>query len=450
VAFVKAFGGNNAASGTTIATASTAVGGANTLVVGVTSDSPGGVPGITVADGVNTFTQVGTTQNEAGNNQCFAMFIAENVTAGTRVITATYSVAKSHRVISVMEMSGRAAVSLDQGPAFKVEAVGSSATDGVVTTAFTPTEAGEDVVCMVVRTADPPATHTAGTNYVKGEDRGTTAVVSSEYRPGVPASSQMGTWTFSVADPYICGAVSLKAADPLGFVKNAGTGHNTVGVASLPFTVINSAIPVGAFLIVATWTGDTGGTPSASWLSDARGNVWQLDITQVNTGLQNVSLFSSKITTQLEIGDAVTVTPGASTICKICGIHVWGLDPTTWYDKGVSAQADNTDPADAGTTAALAVARSLGILSAGGTSIATSTSTASPAEWLVVHDSVGGQGRLISNYYRVTPDATALAGSVSWADLCDWAAVLGVYKGAAAASAPGLYKFRPSRMPLGV
>jgi hypothetical protein len=205
MAFVKVFGANNAASGTTIATASTAVGAGDTLVVGVACDTSGGVPTITVADGVNTFTPLGTVQNDATNNECLAIFVAENVTAGTRVITATYSVAHIGREIEVMEFSGRAAVSLDQGPGFHAGSA-TTATDNLTSAAVTTGFAGEDIACLMVVTS-ALGTYTAGTNYTKGE---TQSQMSSEYRENVAAGSQTGTWTLGTASAYICAIITLE------------------------------------------------------------------------------------------------------------------------------------------------------------------------------------------------------------------------------------------------
>jgi hypothetical protein len=211
VAFVKAFGATNAASATTIATASTSVGQGNTLVVGVCCDTSGGVPTITVSDGVNTFSPLGTVQNDATNNECLALFLAENITGGTRVITATLSVTHVGPAIEVMEFSGRAAVSLDQGPGFHA-ASGTTATDNVTSATVTTGFAGEDIACFMVATS-ALGTYTAGTNYTKGETQGP---LSSEYRQNVAAGSNTGTWTLGTASAYICGIVTMQIPSAAG------------------------------------------------------------------------------------------------------------------------------------------------------------------------------------------------------------------------------------------
>lgn len=253
MAIVKTFGANNNIAGTSIATASTAVGGTNTLVVWVSVDSTAGVPTITVSDGVNTFTQVGATQNDAVNNQCLAAFVAENVTAGTRVITASFA-SRAGRIISVLEFSGRASVSLDKGPGLVTVATGSTATDGDLSASVTTTTNGQDIAGCIVQTGAPVGAFSAGTGYTAGDTQSPGPVLFTESKTQTTAGAVSATFTDTQTGAYIAGVVTLKAA-AAAYVSAIPTTLDKTVIENNRFVLLHSLIsaqPGGYFPVNIT------------------------------------------------------------------------------------------------------------------------------------------------------------------------------------------------------
>jgi hypothetical protein len=207
MAFGQSFGNNNSAAATTLATAATAVSTGSTLVVGASCDSSAGTIN-SVTDGVNVFNIQGTVQVDSTNNQNLGIYVADNITGGTRAITANYSASVGFRFIHVVEMTGRAVLAVDQSPGFHATTTGTTATDAVVSAAVTTGFAGEDFVCLVMDTVGV-AVYTKGTNWTLGS---TSSQLSSEYMLNQAAGSITGTWTFGTAHAYICAIVTLKAA----------------------------------------------------------------------------------------------------------------------------------------------------------------------------------------------------------------------------------------------
>lgn len=103
----------------------------NALLVIVGCGSSQSVSG--VSDGTNTYTAKGTPISHTGQGMKYSKFVADNVTGGTKTITATISANTAYPWIFVQEVSGQAASCWDsEGNAYFASASPTS-TDGITT-----------------------------------------------------------------------------------------------------------------------------------------------------------------------------------------------------------------------------------------------------------------------------------------------------------------------------
>jgi hypothetical protein len=105
-------------------------------------------PTLTVSDGVNSYTLVGTTSNAfSATNSSAYMWLAKNVAGGATTVTVTSSLTADLDLI-VLEYSGASTSNpIDSSGVGKVVSNGASSTVGGYTPAFAPLFVNEALVC---------------------------------------------------------------------------------------------------------------------------------------------------------------------------------------------------------------------------------------------------------------------------------------------------------------
>lgn len=121
------------------------------------------------------------------------------------------------------------------------------------------------------------------------------------------------TATLSASRAWDAAILALKtqpSSTPL-WVRTVGTdadSQNTVTSITLTVTVAGAAVPVGNFLVLPIAASDD--FPTTVTVSDTRSNTYVQSLTNAdltNQSAQLLSVYTCKVTTQLEIGDVITI-----------------------------------------------------------------------------------------------------------------------------------------------
>lgn len=222
IAFV--YGADSAASGssTTITRAATYTAG-DTILVWVHYSS--NTITATVADGTNTFTQVGTYVTDTGghNNRC-ALFEAHNVAGGSVTITVTFSLTTTNRAVAYIRCTGANTGAGAQDGKGQFQHNPGTGTDAVSTTNMTPTSQPNGVLAVSITTISA-TTLTAGTGYTSlGTIASWDALAGDtsrvEWKRTTSTSAVAGTFTDSGAteDTHTIGGVFTEASAGATFV----------------------------------------------------------------------------------------------------------------------------------------------------------------------------------------------------------------------------------------
>jgi galactose oxidase-like protein/Big-like domain-containing protein len=288
VGFVQAAGSTNDAPATTIAQAFSAANTAgNLIVVGVSwGDNP--APSIRATDTLGNTYSVVTNDFDPGNRQGLAILYAPNIRAGANTVTVTLGVTGGYRRIIVSEYSGIATTSPLDVSAHN-RATGTTAANGVTSTAATTTANGDLIFGVVMDDSGSFGTITAGTGFtvratLNGMDMATEDAIQGTAGPVA------ATFTFSRADIYLAQMAAFKAApsgspavsslvcNPTTLNPGASTtctvtlnqpapgGGSTVTLASSNTT----ALPAPASVTVPASASSTTFTPTAGSVSTAQ------------------------------------------------------------------------------------------------------------------------------------------------------------------------------------
>src|SRR5215467_1963580 len=231
VGFVQATGSSNDASSGTIAQAFTTANTAGNLIVVGVSWGDNAAPAIRATDTLGNTFSVATNDFDPANRQGLAILYAQNIRAGANTVTVTFGVTGGYRRIVVSEYSGVAATSPLDASA-KNRAAGSTATNGVTSTAASTTTAGDLIFGIAMDDSGNFGTINAGTGFTRRASLNGMDTATEDAIQGA-AGPVAATFTFSRADIYLAQMAAFKANTGGG-----GSGPSLASVACSPSSLI--------------------------------------------------------------------------------------------------------------------------------------------------------------------------------------------------------------------
>lgn len=260
----------------------------NRIVVAVSWSAGGATNYPTIADTRGNVYTRHIDDYDTANLQGLAVYSAPVTTGGTNTVTCTFGTTTDYRRLSIHEYSGISSSNpIDTTDKNKVTSGGSTATDGVTSTASNTTTDG----CLIygARQHDQAGvpTVTAGTGFTS---RTNNNEHSTEDRIQTTAGSVAATWTHSTSTGYLAQMVAFRpaAADtsttPISG-SDSGT-HSTTDASSVAITTFISASDTGTHSTTdtsanaSTLTRADSGTHSTT---DASSNLISLDRSDTGT-----------------------------------------------------------------------------------------------------------------------------------------------------------------------
>src|SRR5438128_4164478 len=210
ISFVQANASTNDAAAATIAQAFATANTAGNLIVVAVSWGDNAAPSIRATDTLGNTYSIATKQFDPGNRQGLAILYAPNIRAGANTVTVTLGTTGGYRRIIVSEYSGIATTSpLDA--AARNRAGGTTAANGVTSTAATTTANGDLIFGVAMDDSGSFGTISAGTGFTRrttlnGMDMATEDAIQAT------AGAVAATFTFSRADTYLAQLATFKAA----------------------------------------------------------------------------------------------------------------------------------------------------------------------------------------------------------------------------------------------
>jgi len=143
---------------------------------------------------------LGNTYQSGATNGRLRMFYAENISGGACTVTVSHDSA-TYRRISVHEYSGvKTSASMDNSAQSGLVDPGSSATDGNITPAVTPSANGSLIVGCIMNIPGGWTTVNPGTNYTERYDNAADFEAEDYIQP--TAASIAATWTCDNTEAY--------------------------------------------------------------------------------------------------------------------------------------------------------------------------------------------------------------------------------------------------------
>src|SRR5206468_663501 len=222
ISFVQANASTNDAAASTIAQAFTTANTTGNLIVVAVTWGDNAAPSIRATDTLGNTYAITINDFDPGNRQGLAILYAPNIRAGANTVTVTLGTTGGYRRIMVSEYSGIATTAPFDVAAHN-RAGGTTAANGVTSTAATTTANGDLIFGVAMDDSGSFGTITAGTGFTV---RATLNAMDMaiEDRIQATAGSVAATFTFSRADIYFAQMAAFKAA--------AG-GGGTLAVSSL-------------------------------------------------------------------------------------------------------------------------------------------------------------------------------------------------------------------------
>ena len=210
ISFVQANASTNDAAASTIAQAFTTANTAGNLIVVAVSWGDNVAPSIRATDTLGNTYAIAINDFDPGNRQGLAILYAPNIRAGANTVTVTLGATGGYRRIMVSEYSGIATTAPFDAAA-RNRAGGTTATNGVTSTAATTTANGDLIFGVAMDDSGSFGTITAGTGFTRrttlnGMDMATEDAIQAT------AGSVAATFTFSRADTYLAQMAAFKAA----------------------------------------------------------------------------------------------------------------------------------------------------------------------------------------------------------------------------------------------
>jgi hypothetical protein len=216
---------------------------------------------------------------------------------------------------------------------------------------------------------------------------------------------------------------------PVGIGSNSASSvGNTLAI------TVGTAVAVGEH-VVGGCGASASGVPTG--VTDSRGNTYQLDRTDAT--LRANGMFSSKITTALQVGDTITITytTSASGVRLAWAARSPGLDQVTWVDK-TNAASGTAAAWNGGATGVLTQADEIVY----GSGYHATTGTSTPAtNYTELYDFV--LTHVMSAVYRIVAATTSETPGGTWSSSGSQSDAVGVAYRAAGAAAPAARPPRP-------
>jgi hypothetical protein len=253
ITFVQAATATSDTAASTIALAFTANNTAGNLIVVAVSWGDRTAPSIAATDSRGNTYFVATNDFDTGNRQGFAILYAPNIRAGANTVTVNFGASDAYRRIVISEYSGIAASSpLDV--VAKNKAAGTTASNGVTSTAATTTVNGDLIFGVAMDDSGLFGTITAGTSFTRR------AVVNNidmatEDRVQATAGSVAATFTFSRADMYLAQMAAFK---PMSAGGGGGGAPNVSSLACTPAGLVAGGTTICT--VTMTQAAPTGGS----------------------------------------------------------------------------------------------------------------------------------------------------------------------------------------------
>jgi len=223
IAFVQTAGATNDVAASTIAAAFTANNTAGNLIVVAVSWGDRTAPSISATDTRGNTYAVATNDFESGNRQGLAILYAPNIRAGANTVTVNLGASNAYRRIIISEYAG-IAVSAPLDGVAKNRAAGTTASNGVTSTAATTTANGDLIFGVTMDDSGLFGTITAGTGFTRRAFVNNMDM-ATEDRVQPTAGSVAATFTFSRADMYL--------AQMAAFKSGSGGGGGSPSVSAL-------------------------------------------------------------------------------------------------------------------------------------------------------------------------------------------------------------------------
>src|SRR5206468_1795758 len=210
ISFVQANASTNDAAASTIAQAFTTANTTGNLIVVAVTWGDNAAPSIRATDTLGNTYAITINDFDPGNRQGLAILYAPNIRAGANTVTVTLGTTGGYRRIMVSEYSGIATTAPFDVAAHN-RAGGTTAANGVTSTAATTTANGDLIFGVAMDDSGSFGTITAGTGFTV---RATLNAMDMAIEDAIQATagSVAATFTFSRADIYLAQMAAFKAA----------------------------------------------------------------------------------------------------------------------------------------------------------------------------------------------------------------------------------------------
>jgi hypothetical protein len=249
ITFVQTAGVSDDSPAATISQAFNANNTAGNLIVVAVSWGDNAAPSIRASDSLGNTYSVAINDFDAGNRQGLAILYAPSIRAGANTVTVTLGVTGGYRRVIVSEYSGVAATSpLDV--AARNQAGGTTAANGVTSTAATTTSNGDLIFGVAMDDSGLFGTINAGTGFTRRATLNNMDMATEDTIQAT-AGPVAATFTFTRADIYL--------AQMAAFRSGAGGGGGSPSLSSIACSpsslasgasttctvVLNQAAPTG-------------------------------------------------------------------------------------------------------------------------------------------------------------------------------------------------------------
>jgi len=231
IAFVQSAGSSDDTSSGTISQAFSSNNLAGNLIVVAVSWGDNPAPSIRASDGLGNTYAVATNDFDPANRQGLAILYAPNIRFGANTVTVTLGTTGSYRRIIVSEYGGVATTSpLDVSA--KNRGTGSTAANGVTSTAASTTANGNLIFGVAMDDSGNFGTINAGTGFTRRASLNGMDTATEDAIQGA-AGPVAATFTFSRADIYLAQMAAFRANTGGG-----GGGPSLVSIACTPSSLI--------------------------------------------------------------------------------------------------------------------------------------------------------------------------------------------------------------------
>jgi len=218
-------------------------------------------------------------------------------------------------------------------------------------------------------------------------------------------------------------------ANTIGVSGTAGKiGGNTVSTLTVPST---RGAAIGTTVIGIYVADSTGTVLDTLTPTDAKSNTWSVDVQKLQGTSIQVAIFSSHITSTINVGDNLTITANSTKSRCAVGYYVaTGIATASRLDKTATA-GSSTATLTSATTATLSQASELVIAVAGHADGPTWTESGTGWSTQLALDSTGTGPKHAHARFIITTATTAVTASGTLSSAIAWSAAMATYKAGA-------------------